>query len=255
MRNSLSSRAGVSLLVFLGACAETTPAPPAPVVAKSSAPAPACPTAATPIPLHEPTAAPITLEQLALVFPKRKIVVGFDVDDTLLFSAPAFNALQPEYDPDVIRPKKLDALTPDQRAKYHEFWNRLNGEYDDRSVVKVVAQKVLKLHLDRGDDVWIVSKRQGIVPEPKEDVVTKRYERMLGVKLPHPVVQTQLQDKTPFLCERHIELYYGDADTDVTASVTAGATPIRIRRANDSYAKDAVHDGQLGELVVQGSER
>lgn len=243
------------LVVALVACGTPAAGPaPAPVVAKAAAPR-VCPTAATPIPLHEPAAAPITVEQLALVFPKRKIVVGFDVDDTLIYSAPAFNALQPEYDPDVIRPKSLPALNPDQRAKYHEFWNRLNGEYDDRSVVKVVAQKVLKLHLDRGDDVWIISKRQSIVPEPREDVVTKRYERMLGVKLPHPVVQTQLRDKTPFLCERQIELYYGDADTDITASVTAGATPIRIKRASDSYAKDAVHDGQLGELVVHGSER
>lgn len=222
----------------------------------AAAPAtPACPTAPATIPLRPAVAAPITVEQLALVLPRRHLVVGFDVDDTLLFSAPAFNAIEAEYDPDVIRPRDVATLTPQQRAKFHEFWNRLNLELDERSVVKSTARRLLQLHIDRGDDVWLITKRQGIEPKPAEDVVTKRYERMLGVKLQHPVVHTQRKDKTPFLCERGIEYYYGDADTDVTSSVAAHATPVRIKRAGDSHAKDPVHDGQLGEIVIEASER
>ena len=215
-----------------------------------------CPTTAPAIALRSaPAAEEISVEQLALLLPRRPIVVGFDVDDTLIFSAPAFNALQPDYDPDVIRPKDYNALTPEQKAKYHEFWNRLNAEYDDRSIPKKIGKRLLDLHIARGDEIWIVSKRQSIVPPPKEDVVTRRYERMFGVKLKHPVVQTQLKDKTPFLYQRRIEYYYGDADGDITAAVAAGAVPIRVKRAPDSYGKDKVHNGQLGEIVIADSER
>src|SRR6476661_4006376 len=79
------------------------------------APREACPTAAAVIPLSAPVADEVTVEQLALMLPRHRVTVGFDVDDTLIFSAPAFNALQPEYDPDVIRPKNYDALTPQQQ--------------------------------------------------------------------------------------------------------------------------------------------
>jgi acid phosphatase (class B) len=212
-----------------------------------------CATTAAVIPLSTPVAEEISVEQLSLMLPRHKITVGFDVDDTLVFSAPAFNALQPEYEADVIRPKSYDALTAAQQAKYHEFWNRLNDEYDDRSIPKKIGKRLLDLHLARGDDVYVISKRQSSTAGG--DRCTPRYERMFGVKFPHPVVQTQLADKTKFICERHIDYYYGDADTDVTAAVAAGATPVRVKRAADSYSKDKVHNGQLGEIVIKDSER
>jgi len=203
--------------------------------------------------LTAPTADEITVAQLALLLPKHPIVVGFDVDDTLVFSAPAFNALQPEYDPDVIRPRDYAALAVEQKAKYHEFWNRLNEEYDDRSIPKKIGKRLLDLHRARGDTIYIISRRQSAVP-PTE-TATHRYERMFGVALERPLVQTELKDKTPFICERRIDYYYGDSDSDVTAAVTAGAVPIRVKRAADSYAKDYVHNGQLGELVLKDSEQ
>jgi acid phosphatase class B len=55
-----------------------------------------------------------------------------------------------------------------------------------------------------------------------------RLERMFGVHLPHPIVQTDLKDKTPFIAKRHIIYYYGDSDSDITAAVGAKAVPIRV---------------------------
>jgi acid phosphatase (class B) len=213
-----------------------------------------CPTTAAVIPLSPSKAEEISVEQLALLLPRHPIVVGFDVDDTLIFSAPAFNALQPQYDPDVIRPKDYGKLTPEQKAKYHEFWNRLNEEYDDRSIPKKIGKRLLDLHVARGDSIYVVSKRQSTTPAPPVDACTKRYERMFGIKLEHPVIQTQLQDKTPFICRQHIQYYYGDADTDVSAAVAAGAVPIRVKRAGNSYSKDKTHNGELGEIVLKNSE-
>jgi hypothetical protein len=34
---------------------------------------------------------------------------------------------------------------------------------------------------------------------------------MFGIRLRHPVVQTNLKDKTPFIASRHIVYYYGDS--------------------------------------------
>lgn len=212
-----------------------------------------CPATARSISFTSPTAEEITVDQLALLLPKHPVVVGFDVDDTLVFSAPAFNSLQPGYDAGVIRPKDYAALTVEQKAKYHEFWNRLNEEFDDRSIPKKIGKRLLELHRARGDSIYIISRRQSSLP-PSERA-THRYERMFGIALEHAIVQTELQDKTPFICLRKIDYYYGDSDSDVTAAVTAGAVPIRVKRAADSYAKDAVHNGQLGEIVLQDSER
>ena len=76
---------------------------------------------------------------------------------------------------------------------------------------------------------------------------------MFGVHLPHPVVQTDLKDKTPFIAKSHILYYYGDSDSDITAAVGAKAVPIRVQRSLASYAKDVPHDGQLNEIVLENS--
>jgi acid phosphatase (class B) len=203
------------------------------------------------IPLTRPVAKEVSIEQLKRLLPTHPIVVGFDVDDTLVFSAPAFNALQPAYPPDVIRPKDYAALTKAQRRQYHEFWNLLNEQYDDRSIPKRIGKRLLDLHLKRGDDIYIISRRQSTVPASNK--VTRRLERTFGIQLRHPVVQTDLKDKTPFIAKRHIIYYYGDSDSDITAAVGAGAVPIRVQRSAASYAKDKPHNGQLNEIVLENS--
>jgi acid phosphatase (class B) len=107
------------------------------------------------IPLTRPIAEEVSAEQLKRLLPAAPIVVGFDVDDTLSFSAPAFNALEPAYPANVIRPKNYAVLNPAQRKQYHEFWNRLNEEYDDRSIPKRIGKQLLDLHLQRRDDIFI----------------------------------------------------------------------------------------------------
>jgi acid phosphatase (class B) len=203
------------------------------------------------ITLTRPVAKEVAIEQLKRLLPAHPIVVGFDVDDTLVFSAPAFNALQPAYPAEVIRPKDYAALTTAERRQYHEFWNLLNEQYDDRSIPKRIGKELLDLHLRRGDDIYIISRRQRTVPATS--TVTRRLERIFGVHLPHPVVQTDLKDKTPFIAKRHIIYYYGDSDSDITAAVGAKAVPIRVQRSPASYAKDVPHDGQLNEIVLENS--
>lgn len=235
-------------------CADSATAPTsASVASTATTAAPVCSIDKAPaIPLAPPKVGEITLDQLARTLPKRRIVVGFDVDDTLVFSAPAFNELQPKFDPDVIRPKDFTKLTPEQQGQYRTFWNDLNERADDASLPKKIGQRLLDLHVARKDDIFIVSRRQATVPP--SDASEQRLERMFHVELEHPLVQTNLTDKTPFLCKAGIELYYGDSDSDITAAFAAGATPVRVKRAASSYAKDAVHNGQMDEIVLADSE-
>jgi hypothetical protein len=51
-------------------------------------------------------------------------------------------------------------------------------------------------------DIYIISRRQGTVPPT--NTVTHRLERIFGIRRQHPVVQTNLKDKTPFIAARHI---------------------------------------------------
>lgn len=207
----------------------------------------------TKLALSTPKAGEIIFEQLEALLPRRPIVVGFDVDDTLISSTPAFNALEPWYDPDVIRPADYSKLTAEQKGNYHEFWTKLDDVYDDRSTPKLIAKRLLDLHLARGDDIWLISTRQSSMTGI--DKCTPRYQRMFNIKFPHGVVFTQLKDKTPFIAERKIEYYYGDSDSDITAALAAGAVPIRVKRAAGSYAKDIPHNGRLGEIVLKDSEQ
>jgi acid phosphatase (class B) len=220
--------------------------------ASCAAPASPCPTTPAVIPLTPPIAREISLEQLKRMLPSHPIIVGFDVDDTLIFSAPAFNALQPGYDPAVIRPKSYAALTPLQKIQYHDFWDKLNKEYDDRSIPKKIGHQLLDLHAARGDTIIIISKRQS--PSDGSDPCTPRYEKWFHTRFSRPVIQTELQDKTPFICQCHIDYYYGDSDSYITAAVAAGATRIRVKRSPHSYAQDTPHNGQLNEIVLQDSE-
>jgi acid phosphatase (class B) len=75
--------------------------------------------------------------------------------------------------------------------------------------------------------IYIISRRQKTVPPT--NTVTRRLERLFGVRLRHPVAQTNLKDKTPFIAARRILYYYGDSDSDITAAVGASAVPIRFQ--------------------------
>jgi acid phosphatase class B len=77
--------------------------------------------------------------------------------------------------------------------------------------------------------------------------------RRFGIRLRHPVVQTNLKDKTPFIAARHIVYYYGDSDSHITAAVGARTVPIRVQRSPASYAKDQPHNGHLNEIVLEDS--
>jgi acid phosphatase (class B) len=54
--------------------------------------------------------------------------------------------------------------------------------------------------------------------------------------------------------ENKIQIFYGDADSDIEAAFEAGIRAIRIMRAVNSTNKPLPHNGSFGEEVLVNSE-
>lgn len=124
-------------------------------------------------------------------------MVGFDVDDTLSFSAPAFNALEPAYPRKRNPAKELRGVEPSSTEAISRVL-----ESAQRRVRRPVHPEANRKATPRSPSSaarrhFHISRRQGT--GPPTNTVTRRLERMFGVNLRHPVVQTNLKDKTPFI--------------------------------------------------------
>ena len=76
------------------------------------------------------------------------MAVGFDIDDTVLFSSPGF-----------WRGKKM--YSPDSEAYLQnpEFWEKMNNGWDEFSIPKEIARALIALHVKRGDSIYFITGR------------------------------------------------------------------------------------------------
>src|SRR3954462_2383098 len=76
----------------------------------------------------------ITLGELERSLPSHPIHVVFDVDDTALFTSAGFQWGSRTYGKDIVSAgvsvREDDLPTPEARAKYREFWEKMNNELD-----------------------------------------------------------------------------------------------------------------------------
>jgi acid phosphatase (class B) len=68
-----------------------------------------------------------------------------------------------------------------------------------------------------------------------------------------PVVFTSGPEKTRFIHDRKLSVYYGDSDSDITSARAAGARPVRIMRSANSTYQPLPKNGALGEDVLLNS--
>lgn len=201
-----------------------------------------------PFPPAAPPAGPaasrdITVVELANSLKREPITVGFDIDDTVLFSTPAFYAGRAKYGEDFLR-------NPN-------FWTDLNTNLDAQfSVPKEIARLLLQLHTARGDHLVFISARP---PGDAERATRAMKELLRGhFRLPDDiqVVFTNLKPKTQALRDTGVTIYYGDSDGDIIDSLVAGTPirPIRVLRSKYSSNGDTPHNGQMGEEVLLHSE-
>lgn len=189
----------------------------------------------------------VSISQLKDRLPAGKSVnVGFDIDDTLLYSSPAFF-----YGKNKFSPGSMDFLNN------KKFWDELSSQgWDKFSVPKQSAQALIAMHLAHGDNIYFITGR----PEPsggREDL-TAILQQDFSVpddKLNSVIYAGVRKDaKVEYIRKNHIAVYYGDSDSDILDARKGGATGIRVLRPLLSTNTPQPRNGQLGEEVVVNSQ-
>lgn len=173
------------------------------------------------------------------------MAVGFDIDDTVLFSSPGFYRGKLEYSPNDF-----------SYLKNIEFWEKMNNEWDKFSMPKQVGIDLVQMHLKRGDTVYFITGRT----KTKTETVTKYVQE--GMRIPadkmNPVIfagdEPGQNNKVSWMRDHKLKIYYGDADADIAAARELNIRGIRILRAANSSYQPLPKAGQFGEEVVINSE-
>ena len=174
---------------------------------------------------------------------KPPIAVGFDIDDTVLFSSAGFY-------------RGKEAFSPKDNAflKSQKFWDKMNCEWEKFSLPKQIAKELIAMHQSRGDQIYFITAR-----DPSScEISTELLKKTFNIKKMHKVIFTGSSKtqypKTPYIKANNIKLYYGDSDGDIISAQKAGAEGIRIVRPSNSTNKPIAKNGIYGEKVVKNSE-
>lgn len=179
----------------------------------------------------------VSVEQIAKTLEgKPALTVGFDVDDTVLFSSPCFYYGQNKYSPG-----------KDDYLNNQAFWDEINANCGPYSIPKAVAAKLIDLHTKRGDTIFFITGRTKSAGEK----LTETIKTAFNMTTINPVVFTAgSETKTAFMKEHALKIYYGDADGDMRQALQVGARPIRVLRASNSTYKPMPKNGSFGEEVI-----
>jgi len=169
------------------------------------------------------------------------MAVGFDVDDTVLFSSPCFYYGKMKYSP-----------TSEDYLKMDAFWTDIHtNNCDQYSIPKEVARKLIDMHTARGDDIYFIT---GRTKGTGEEMLTAAIQKAFGIEKMNDVVFTaSSENKVQFLKDHKLKIYYGDADSDMKAAMEADIRPIRVMRAQNSTYKPEPKNGKFGEEVIVDS--
>ena len=165
--------------------------------------------------------------------------VGFDIDDTVLFSSPGYYYGKQKYSPEnftfVIK---------------EEFWNEMNNRLDRFSIPKECARKLIELHKNRGDSIYFITGRR----KTKTETLTELLAKTFDLENPNKVIFTSFKAKINPIKENNIKIFYGDSDDDIRAAQANDIRAIRIIRARNSTLKPLPKNGSLGEEVLVNSD-
>jgi acid phosphatase (class B) len=179
----------------------------------------------------------VSVEQIAKTLEGQPpLTVGFDVDDTVLFSSPCFYYGQNKYSPGT-----------DDYLNNQKFWDEINANCGPYSIPKAVAAKLIDLHTKRGDTIFFITGRT----KSDGEKLTETIQTAFKMAKINPVVFTAgSETKTAFMKEHALKIYYGDADGDMRQALQVGARPIRVLRASNSTYKPMPKNGSFGEEVI-----
>ncbi|MCG3460307.1 acid phosphatase AphA [Xenorhabdus bovienii] len=173
------------------------------------------------------------------------MAIGFDIDDTVLFSSPGFYRGKLKYSPN-----------DNSYLKNPAFWEKMNNEWDEFSMPKQIGIELVQMHLKRGDDIYFITGRT----KTKTETVTKYLQEDLHIPADkmNAVIfagdESGKNNKVSWMKEHKLKLYYGDADADIAAAHELNIRGIRILRASNSSYQPLPKAGRFGEEVVIKSE-
>ncbi len=185
----------------------------------------------------------VTVAQVESTLPNHPISVGFDVDETMICSTPVWYYLATNHEGPGWSNKYGN-----QVRQHPDFWADAN-RLDSFSIPKQAARDLIALHKRRGDHICVITMR---IQTPGEQL-TSTLRRELSLADDVPIIFTDNQPKRKVIREQHLDIFYGDADDDMTEARAAGARPIRFLRSL-RCADDRVHVGAFGEEILAGSD-
>ena len=185
----------------------------------------------------------VSVADIEKSLPQKHVVIGLDIDDTMLFSSPVFY-----YGKNKYSPGSYDYL------KNQDFWNEASTGLDRKfSIPKKSALELVNMHLKHGDTVYFVTGRtapegQETVTETIRNLFPEQYRAQI-----QPVVFAHGLEKVKQLKAARIEMFYGDADSDITSAQDAGIEGIRFLRGAQTTYTPLPHAGKFGEKVLMNS--
>ncbi len=187
--------------------------------------------------------------------------VGFDIDDTLLFSTPAFG--------------RGFATGGTPAPTDTTFWTAVNGcdpgcsaetitladgstkqlPATDPSGVKSRAFELVQYHLSLGQQVYAITAR----PDINGDVLRDYLQAQFGIDRNNVYFEPVM--KTDRMAQLGLDVFYGDSDSDITdARKVPGRTVLGVRfeRSPKSSYRDGMrlaryHPGYFGEPIIANS--
>lgn len=150
--------------------------------------------------------------------------VGFDIDDTVLFTAQLF------------------ATAPrDSNQAVDYAW--INTHDRDYSLLIEPTVTLIQYFLAHGHEVYFITSRPPVNGEQLADFLSERLkiEVQVGENLFFAPKETingrRFTTKHRVMKALNLDLFYGDADTDIIAALKAGVQPVRIVRTAASVAQ------------------
>jgi acid phosphatase (class B) len=161
--------------------------------------------------------------------------VGFDLDDTLVFSTPGFE-----------RAYKM-AKKKDFKPFSEEFWSIVNNSDASLSCIKTSVVDILEKHQKQGREIYVVTAREPHNTEPAREFVHNQFD------IPKDHLFFEPNGKTERLKKLEVDIYYGDSDSDISDAQKANIKAIRIQRNPKSDYQKKYHPGKYGEKILQNS--
>ena len=182
---------------------------------------------------------------------KRKMTVGFDIDDTALVSSQCFY-----YGKNKYSPTNYDYLYN------QEFWDYVADGCDLSSIPKESAKKLIDMHVKRGDQVVFITGRtpHSSYDGKSMDSLSLLMQKTFNIPNMKPVIYTRDEvvkpyqhDKSYYIKQANVKLFYGDSDGDILSAREVGVRGIRVIRSAVSTNRPLPMNGGYGEEVVRDS--